>query len=191
MMLLCFGLRKFKNGIFRLNTRRFGRVAEIMISYFYNCKDSEKKQFDLYDENNKKIEVKFAVARSRSEPITRKNLVNQIFLARKQSVLSKKECLNSNYDCAIEQIKPGYFDILYYGIFYFDIVEIFKIDSTFIPKIQGWSDKQHGDSEGKKVPEGQFHINKATIKSHQSRLVKTVNYKELYKLFKEKQNETA
>lgn len=190
-MIFCSKIKKFKDGIFRLNTRRFGRVAEIMISYLFNCSDSNKKQFDLYDESNNKIEVKFAVARSRSEPINRKNIIKQIFQARKQMVLSKKECAIFDYDCNIEQIKPSYFDFLYYGIFYCDIVEIYKIEAINVPSIQGWSDKQHGDSDGKKVPEGQFHINKATIMGHQSRLVKYVRYEELYRLFKEKQNEAT
>lgn len=75
-------LTNFKNGIFALNTRRFGFIAEIMIKQIFGCvfskdkpsnasktKEGEnKKNFDLYSEEFGNIEVKFSRVLE-SEPV--------------------------------------------------------------------------------------------------------------------------
>ena len=52
-------LKEFRDAIFSLNTRRFGRIAELMIKKIYKFKDSENLAYDLID-NKLKIEVKFS-----------------------------------------------------------------------------------------------------------------------------------
>ena len=68
-----FELDQFKKGIFELNTRRFGTVAEIMIKHHFDCmysndkpddttksKEGEKaKNFDLYRKDTVILRLNF------------------------------------------------------------------------------------------------------------------------------------
>ena len=54
------------------------------------------------------------------------------------------------------------FDILYYGLFFADVIEIFKINSNEIADCPGYSDKQHRGNKG----EGQFHLNQDNLAYH-------------------------
>lgn len=62
------------------------------------------------------------------------------------------------FDCNIQQIKRAEFDILYYGLFFSDCIQIFRLESTEIKENQNggriyYSDFQHKGNIG----EGQFH----------------------------------
>ena len=115
-------IAKFRDGIFALNTRRFGRLAELMIQKMYDMKDSNNLAFDLLSKDNEKIEVKFStVLKKCSKQITAKNVIEQ-------AVNSRLE----KFDCNIQQIKTVEFDVLYYGCFFEDKIMIFKIDSKTI-----------------------------------------------------------
>ena len=83
------------------------------------------------------------------------------------------------FDCNIQQVKCTEFDVLYYGLFFADRIEIFMMRSAEILNCPGYSDKQHRGNEG----EGQFHLNQDNIEYHrQHHLQRVLTYEELYTL---------
>ena len=108
------------------------------------------------------------------ERINSSNVIEQCLKANIANRAMKFEDIKQyNFDCNIQQIKCNEFDILYYGLFFADIILIFKISSNDILKLDNYSNKQHRNNEG----EGQFHIN--------TYLIKQLNYDDLYQLFLE------
>lgn len=182
---MCWNMvNKFKNGIFSLRTRRLGTVAEIMIKKMFGFSDPTNKYHDMTDPVTKeRIEVKFSTATKKNAIAIREdNVVRQCIEANELSnrVISSLEVEIEKFDCNIQQVKPAEFDILYYGLFFSDCVQIYKAKSNEVLAIQGWSGKQHAGNIG----EGQFHIKNDTYFSHQIHFVKQISYKELYELLK-------
>jgi hypothetical protein len=65
-----------------------------------------------------------------------------------------RDAASDEYDCNIQQVKCADFDVLYYGLFFSDMVVVFRVTSGDIPSTPGYSSKQHRRNVG----EGQFHI---------------------------------
>lgn len=178
-------VKNFRDGIFSLNTRRLGKVAELMIQKMFNLLDSKSLAYDLLSSDNKKIEVKFSTVLSSCESIiTFDNVIEQVISSNKGNrMLTFEKAKIESFDCNIQQVKPHEFDELYYGCFFADKIMICKIKSEEIitdEKIS-YSDRQHRGNKG----EGQFHINQNTINNHLEKyLIKWITYEELYKLFK-------
>lgn len=179
-------IKEFRDGIFALNTTRFGKVAELMIEILYNFKESGKKSYDLYDEkNDQKIEVKFStVMKTHKKKINRSNCIEQCKkaanLGNHTRALNSTDIYNSDFDCNIQQVKPSKFDVLYYGLFFADRIAIFKMYSNEISSCLRYSDHQHDGNTG----EGQFHLKHKTIKYHKKKhFVQWLTYEELYNLF--------
>lgn len=177
-------LDEFVRGIFSLNTRRFGDVAELMIKRLYELNKSKDNSYDLSTDDNKKIEVKFSRGlRKCEEGITNENLIEQVFKANYENrILTYKEAQDAEFDCNIQQIKTDCFHILYYGCFFKDKIMICKIDANEIKegKKINYSDKQHRGNEG----EGQFHIQKNKLAMHfENHFVQWLTYEELYEMF--------
>ena len=176
---------ELRNGIYSLRTRRFGTVAEIMIKKLENLDWGDNISHDLNDKKlNKRIEVKFSTAmRSNKNKITVDNVLEEIFQALDKNRMFKRcEWSIYNFDCNIQQVKKKEFDILYYGIFFSDLVEIFKISTNEIDAAINYSDKQHAGNEG----EGQFHLNNNTYEYHRNNFFhKNLSYNELFDLFSE------
>lgn len=175
---------EFKNGIFALRTRRFGTVAEIMIQKLYNLAESKSLAFDKKNSNtNERIEIKFStVMKENSDKIRSNNVIEQCINANisNRAMSSYDKCV---FDCNIQQIKPKEFDTLYYGLYFSDVIEIYKVTSEKVINCPGYSDKQHRGNKG----EGQFHINNDNIKYHrENNLERKLTYEELYELFCEK-----
>lgn len=170
---------KFKEGIFALNTRRFGTVPELMIQTLYGLQDSSNLAYDKKDAKNNKVEVKFSrVMKQNNKKITKENVLEQIMSTRNENrVVGSKD--NVEFDCNIQQIKTKEFDVLYYGMFYSDIIKIYKMNKDEVKKIPGYSDKQHRGNKG----EGQFHINNKTKAFHEKYLTDTLTYDDLYEMF--------
>ena len=172
-------IEEFKMGIFSLNTRRFGTLAELMIQLMYKLSDSKNLAFDKKDKNNSKIEIKFSrVMKKDKERIKIKNAIAQ---AKNANIKERMVKYNdkAKFDCNIQQIKTKEFDVLYYGLFFDDKVLIYKINSKDVKSIPGYSNKQHRGNEG----EGQFHINDININVHKKYLDKTLSYEDLYEIF--------
>ena len=177
-------IEEFRDGIFALRTRRFGTVAEIMIKKLYNLEESGSLAFDKIDsQSGKKIEVKFStVMKENDDKIRETNVIEQ---CKKANLANRAmESIDTNkysFDCNIQQVKIKEFDDLYYGLFFADRIEIYKMTSDEVLRCPGYSDKQHRGNEG----EGQFHLNGSNIDYHRDKfLIKILTYKELYNLFK-------
>lgn len=177
-------IKEFRDGIFALRTRRFGTVAEIMIKKLYNLSDSYSLAFDKINNNTKeRIEVKFStVMKKNDSKIDEENIIIQCKKANLSNrAMKSSEIGTCKFDCNIQQIKCNEFDILYYGLFFSDKLEIFKMDKNEVLSCQGYSNKQHRGNEG----EGQFHLNQDNLKFHREHyLQKILTYEELYSLLK-------
>ena len=178
------------DGIFALHTRRFGTVAEVLVKILANANWGKSISHDLYDEKTlRRIEVKFSRAlRKNTSTIKETNILEQIISADdKIRMFKSTECEEYNFDCNIQQIKRKEFDVLYYGIFFSDIVQIFKIHSSDIGKDKNlrYSNKQHKGNVG----EGQFHLNNKTYAYHiENYIEKELKYEEIFDLLVKTQN---
>ncbi|MBD5402976.1 hypothetical protein HDR58_09325 [bacterium] len=175
-------INEFRDGIFALRTRRFGSVAEIMIQKLFNLQDSGSLAFDKKSGlTNERIEIKFStVMKENEDKIREDNIIDQCLKANlaNRAMLST-ETTQHRFDCNIQQVKRKEFDILYYGLFFADKIEIFKMNTTEVFNCPGYSDKQHRGNEG----EGQFHLNQDNIDFHRVHyFVKSLDYNELYEL---------
>lgn len=173
----------FHDGIFALRTRRFGKIAEIMIKRLYGFNDSKTLNYDLFDSRlNERIEVKFSTVQRACNRINDSNVLSECIHAAAVSnrVIASHEIATIQFDCNIQQIKCREFDVLYYGLFFLDEIQIYLMTSQQVPNAPGYSNKQHRGNVG----EGQFHINNETFAEHQAHLVRRLSYDELYDLLK-------
>ena len=155
---------QLRDGIFVMNTIRFGKVAEIMINCLYNLDKRLNQHHDFYDaKNQQRLEVKFSRAQQELPGITADNLLESI---KSESGADRRITFdhwkNHSFGCNIQQVKRNEFDVLYYGIFFDDCVKIFSIKSSEIDSSIGYSDKQHKGNKG----EGQFFLNNKTLQFH-------------------------
>jgi len=129
----------------------------------------------------KRVEVKFSVVRKKSDtPINEETVLKCVEEATSESRMVSFESWESyEFDCNIQQIKKPEFDVLYYGLFFTDVVLIFRINSDDIGGNVNYSDKQHKGNVG----EGQFHINQDTLQTHlNDYLYSKLTYEELLDL---------
>ncbi len=173
---------QLRNGIFALNTRRFGTVAEHLIKILANTNWGKDFSHDLYDEKtNQRVEVKFSRAlKANPKTIQESNIIEEIINADdSKRMFASTEWRQHKFDCNIQQIKKKQFDVLYYGIFFSDKVQIFKITPDRINKDIRYSDKQHFGNKG----EGQFHLNNATYEYHLKKFLEAeLTYNEVLNL---------
>ena len=170
---------QLRQGIFNLRTRRLGTVAELMIKRMLKLKKGQSLFHDLYDDiNNYRVEVKFSTVQKKTKfEITEDTVLDAILESSKEERSVRfEEWKKHKFDCNIQQIKKNEFEILYYGMFFFDKIVIFKIKNEEIGKKIFYSDKQHKGNLG----EGQFHINDKTLQTHlDNYLYKIITYDDL------------
>lgn len=180
-----YEIDQFKNGIFDLRTRRFGTVAEIMIKKLYGMDESGTLAFDKKDfRTNERVEIKFSTAlKKNEESINDQNVFQQVMNADyKTRAISSYEAEIYDFDSNIQQIKGKEFDVLYYGLFFSDQIEIFRVTRSEVLKFDNYSNKQHRGNVG----EGQFHLNRRNIQLHRERFLERIlSYTELYRLLQE------
>jgi len=169
---------ELRDGIFALNTRRFGTVAEIMVKKLKGLGKAQNLWHDLFDSAvSKRIEVKFSRVGQNLDKLTENNLLECIL--KEQGTDRRVKFVNwqdHKFLCNIQQVKKSEFDGLYYGMFFDDCIKIFYIEPQDIDASIGYGDKQHKGNVG----EGQFHITEKTLQTHLDRhLVKTLTYSEL------------
>jgi len=171
-----------REGVFSLNTRRFGTVAEVLIQRLVKLGKGRSQFHDLYDDvNSKRVEVKFSCVLRKCEiPITKETVLQCIEAATsEQRMVLFANWRSAQFDCNIQQVKRAEFDVLYYGLFFSDKVVIFRIESEEIGPQIYYSDKQHKGNVG----EGQFHINDKTLQIHlDNYLYQQLTYDELLEL---------
>ena len=163
-----------RDGIFALNTRRFGSVAEVMIQKLIHAAKARSLFHDLYDDALKhRLEVKFSRVQKKAETtITEATVLQCIAEATAENrMIPFAEWQGFIFDCNIQQIKRAEFEVLYYGLFFADCVKILRIESSDISSQISYSDKQHKGNVG----EGQFHVNQKTLAVH----LKQYHYKSL------------
>jgi hypothetical protein len=175
---------KLRDGIFALHTRRFGKVAEIMVKKLTGYKWAPRNSYDLRDPHTMdRVEVKFFRARRAHEaPIDESNVVEAIMEATASSgerPIDFADRCNTPFRGAVEQVKLAEFDVLYYGVFFADKIMICRIEADQIPNVPYHSCKQHkGHREG-----GQFIIDQGNVRQHQDDfLYKLIDYNDLWKL---------
>jgi hypothetical protein len=168
-----------REGIFALNTRRFGSVAEVLIQRLKKLGKAKNLFHDLYDDlDRKRVEVKFSRALKKSDVLVTPDTVLQCIesATSENRLVAWEEREVAPYDCNIQQVKRAEFDVLYYGIFFSNAVVIFHIASDEIGPQIYYSDKQHKGNVG----EGQFHVNHDTIGIHVNNyLYRKLSYEEL------------
>lgn len=173
-------IKTFRDSIFALRTRRFGTVAEIMIKKLYDLEESGSLAFDKRDRySDQKIEVKFStVMKENDDKIRDDNVIEQCMKANLANrAMASFEIGQYKFDCNIQQVKRKEFDVLYYGLFFADRIEIYKMYSEEILACPGYSDKQHRGNKG----EGQFHLNAGNIEYHRQHFLQRIlTYGELY-----------
>lgn len=176
-------IEEFRNGIFALRTRRFGQIAEIMIKKLYDFDESNNLAFDKRDRiSNDRVEVKFSTVMKKNDDCIRDdNVIEQCKKANLANrAMSSLDIEKYHFDCNIQQVKRSEFDVLYYGLFFADRIEIYKMLSTQVFDCPGYSDKQHRGNEG----EGQFHLNNSNIAYHRTHFLEEImDYAQLYELF--------
>ena len=177
-------MKNLVSSICNLNTRKFGDVGEILMTKI--IKGLEKSDDLSYDKKlkNKKGEIKVSRAFTRAKPITEENICEVLMQDNSVRLIEDKNKLKEKWDCNIQQVKPGCFDILWYGIFLKDAIYIFEIPSESItkdPNIQ-YSNKQHRGNTG----EGQFHLKDSNIQYHINKyLYIKMDYNKLWALLNE------
>lgn len=157
--------RKLRDGIFAMRTRRVGSVAEMLVKRLVKLGKGRHFLHDLYDDvENKRVEVKFSVVTKKSEiPVTETTVLQAIEAATSEKrMVDFDEWANVTFDSNIQQIKRKQFDVLYYGLFFYGVVLVFRITSADIGHEIRYSDSQHFGNKG----EGQFHINNRTMQYH-------------------------
>jgi len=169
-------MSELREGIFRLHTRRFGTVAELLVKKLINARESNDTKYDLESEGTR-IECKFSRAWQKSSvPISEYTVMEAIYEQVRRDV-SYEDCERRHWDCNFQQIKKGLFDVLYYGIFFSDCLVIYKMHTKEIDDSIGYCNKQHRGNTG----EGQFHINQRNIGLHDKHLHSILSYEEIEK----------
>jgi hypothetical protein len=178
---------KLRDGIFALRTRRFGSVAECMVRRLLNCSQARSLFHDLYDDaRSHRIEVKFSVVQKKAErTVTEETVLRCIEEATaEERMVAFSQWHQHEFDCNIQQVKRAEFDVLYYGLFFSECIQIFRIESVEIRENRRggriyYSDFQHKGNVG----EGQFHINPRTLQIHLDHyLYKILTYGQLCEL---------
>jgi hypothetical protein len=159
-------VKTFRDNLFQMNTRRFGKVAEMIIKNMTSTRFSSNIHHDLNTNfgTGTRIEVKFSrVEKKHFREITDFNVLSVI----ESEGLSVRlfpygEWHYNNFDCNIQQIKKKEFDVLFYGLMFADRVMIFMATPDQVDERMKYSNKQHKGNEG----EGQFHVNQRTLQYH-------------------------
>lgn len=175
---------KLRQAIFDINTRRFGTVCEAIVMRIAEVGKGLNQFHDLYcDKTENRIEVKFSRVQKRAAvPITPKTVVRAIFAELDENrTVNLSDWKTAEFDCNIQQVKCSEFDVLYYGLFFWDALLIFRMTCEQVksdPKIR-YSDKQHKGNIG----EGQFHVNNGTFAHHlDNYLAHQLSYEDLLEI---------
>ncbi len=106
---------ELRDGIFALNTRRFGTIAEFMIKRIANLGSSKNQFHDLYDDfQNKRVEVKFSKVQKKEDSINENNILDCI-----KGALSSNRSINFanwqsfKFDCLIISIVKAWGRFMY------------------------------------------------------------------------------
>ncbi len=171
----------FRDGIINLHTRQFGRVVELIVQLLKDYQDSHRLDFDLFDPaTSMNIEVKSSrVFKKQSLQFDLDHLYELIMNhSNRDRLLKQTQATSSEFDCNIQQVKIDLFDSLYYLLFFYDVIEIFRINNNQIKNDRNlnYSHKQHRGNKG----EGQFHVNQSNYQYHKDHyFIQSLTYEQL------------
>lgn len=174
-------LKTFRDNLFQMNTRRFGKVMEVAVSRLTSSEFSHNVYHDLDTNKGTRIEVKFSrVEKQHPQAITENNVLDVI---QREGLYVRmfqfEEWHYQKFNCNIQQLKRDEFDILIYGLLFADRVLVFMATPEAIGENMKYSDRQHKGNKG----EGQFHITPSTLQYHiDNHLLATLSYYDLLKL---------
>lgn len=134
--------QKLRDGVFNMNTRRFGKVAEYMIARQYGLSVVEgKTNYDLTDNESTRIEVKFSRVEFKEEDLTLENCL-RVCMDNALPQLRRVACEDATngetdkvFNSNIQQIKAFEFDYIYYGLFFDNQIAIFSMTSQELKDI--------------------------------------------------------
>lgn len=173
--------KAFRDGLFSLETRRFGAIGELIVSTLYDMSPSHTLEYDLMDGENR-IECKFCrVFKKHPKAIRKDNLINEVLNARTEQRLISYYDKDAEWIVNFAQIKPRCFDKLYFGVFFSDGILVFNMTSEQVKELKKYSDKQHRGNKG----EGQFGMSNRDLDEFYGKYHGTLySYEVIYHLFK-------
>lgn len=131
--------RKLRDGLFNLETIRFGKIPEIMIKKLYDYRyPNGTTEYDLLfsneDGTEEHIEVKFSCVREKEKTEIDEDNALSVCIDNSQASVNRKvkaaERTAKIFDCNIQQVKPDHFSKLYYGLFFEEQIAIFMMPSS-------------------------------------------------------------
>lgn len=134
---------KLRDGLFNMETIRFGKIPEIMIKKMFSYQEpSGTTEYDLVgkDDNGieEHIEVKFSCVREKKKTEINDENALQVCIDNSEMITNRKisvaEYELKEFDCNIQQVKPEHFSKLYYGLFFEDQIALFMITSQDLKK---------------------------------------------------------
>ncbi len=104
-------MSELREGIFRLHTRRFGTVAELLVKKLINARESNDAKYDL-ESDGTRIECKFSRAWQKSQvPVSDSTVMEAIYEQVRRDI-SYEDCEDRHWDCNFQQIKKDLFDVM-------------------------------------------------------------------------------
>jgi len=156
-------LSKMKASIIGMGPKNIGGFLEKILLRFYNIDEfgNTNSENDGIHQTEK-IEIKSS--RALHQEKTKMKTGFDFLKNYNRRLLSINELTNLSFDCNMQQVKPEYFDKIYYGILTENGFLVFKMNKMVLlsDKNISYSDKQHRGNFG----EGQFHVKKSNIKYH-------------------------
>ena len=166
----------FRNNMIHSDSKSFGSLFEIIVASLCNFQESNDLGHDRVCSNNQnRIEVK-ACRAFKSNKKTGKKLVKWMLQENShKSLVCDAEKSTAEWSSNICQIKPKYFDILYYAAVFYDRIYIFAISSDQIKMEKGYCKKQHRDGTM-----GQMYVGPKNIDYHiKNYLYKSLSYEQV------------
>lgn len=171
-------VKTLKTNLLQMAPRPFGeKFGEWVIFELDNTLESRNDGSHDAIYEKKRVEIKLSRAKFKFNK--KLNFLSSLISTHTSSFV-RSDTLD-NFDCNIQQVKPNCFDILIYGVFFEDIIYIFKTTTAVLlnDKKIGYNDKQHRGNVG----EGQFHIKRTNLQYHiDNFLYKKLEYMDLIKM---------
>jgi len=171
------------SNIVAMSPKKIGTFLEDILQYHFNIEDNGNVNSENDGKKDgKNIEIK--CSRVIYDNIGEHEDKYEYLINSKKTLLSIDKLLtDKKYDCNMQQVKPGYFDEIYYTILTQEGFIVFKMtsDQVLTDKNITYSDKQHRGNTG----EGQFHLKKSNIEYHiNTYMIDTISWKTVIEVLK-------
>jgi hypothetical protein len=170
--------KTFRDNLFAMNTRRFGKVMEVAVQALTDSYYPSNIHYDLITTEGTRIEVKFSrVEKKHADAVKADNVLE---LIENEGIPVRMfpytEYKNQDFVCNIQQLKKKEFDVLVYGLLFADRILFFLATPEDIGPNMSYCDRQHKGNKG----EGQFHIKPSNLQYHiDNHLLAALSYGDL------------